>query len=133
MAKRMHSDRVKEIAKSGSPDDVVNLLRAYGNKTDTSGVYGVKYINAISLGVEADQDADRRVRKMSFIAAYSAKQGVFKKRFGIFSGKAAKPAETQETPAGLTPPEGQSTQDVVKGLRASIQSSAAAKGAQAPG
>jgi len=141
MKKNLSIKDVKSIATVGSEDDVVNLLKTYGDKKGYDlHAYKERYIDHISLGIDCDGDAERRAKKTSLILSYQTGQGIFKKKFGIFNSKAAPPAAEQpvpEAPAEVAPPaapqeEQPSTRDIVKELRASIRASTEAKRVAVP-
>jgi len=120
----MNTDQLKDFAQRTEPDEFMCLLKAYGDH------------EALVAGVDAyDRDTERQQKKLALIFDYLAKRGPFEEKPEA-SADAMK--QLRENVADLTRQvralqDAAATRDVVKGLRAEIESAAAAKRAPTPG
>jgi len=132
----MELDNIYDIACNGTPDDLIGLLKAYG---DAEAVRPYKSpLDMMTSGAAKSISADDRAKKMSLIAAYVGKRGDFAETRETSPDVLRELSELRENVADLTRQvrelqDAAATRDIVKGLRASIQTSAAAKKGPAPG
>ncbi len=110
----MKLDNLKYLAQTGKVEDLVGLLKEFGDKKTTN---GGQCIDWIISGVANSSSLTEREQKKSLIADYFGKQGVFEED-GAMTPDAAK--QMQETLIQLLETVQELTQEV-QGLRGEVK------------